>query len=159
MDRRHHLHSAGSAVVEFALLLPILMLLLAGIFGLGRGLAQYETLTKATRDGARLFSVAPKATISSLGVQAAKDRVVEMAQKGGMPGFASSYVVVSCWKKATYVAESCADGTEPGAVTVTVDRWPYVIGSVVPFIRLNSNLTTRSITMTATTTMRYMNPN
>lgn len=140
--------------MEFALILPIMITLLAGVFGLGRALAQYETLTKATRDGARLFSMAAKATINSAAVQAAKDRVVAEAQAGGMPGFGSSNVLVTCLDKTTYADGTCTDGTEPGGVRVETTGWSYVFGSTVPLLTGSTTLT-----MKASTTMRYMQPN
>lgn len=46
----------GVASVEFAVALPLLLLLLLAIAELGRMLSQYDTLTKATRDGARFLA-------------------------------------------------------------------------------------------------------
>ena len=43
----------GIAAVEFAIALPLLLLLLLGTAEVGRLLSQYDTLTKAVRDGAR----------------------------------------------------------------------------------------------------------
>lgn len=143
----------GSAIVEFALILPILLLLLAGIYGVGRAYAQYETLTKATRDGARLLSITNKATISSAGVAAAKARVTLVAQNGGMPDFSDANVIVTCLD-ATYADSNCVDGTEPGGVRVETTGWSYDLGSVVPIL----GEATRTLSLKASTTMRYMRP-
>ena len=43
----------GVAVVEFTILLPVMLLLLMAIGELGRAFLQYNTLTRAVRDGAR----------------------------------------------------------------------------------------------------------
>jgi Flp pilus assembly protein TadG len=43
----------GIAVVEFTILLPVMLLLLMAIGELGRAFLQYNTLTRAVRDGAR----------------------------------------------------------------------------------------------------------
>ncbi len=43
----------GQALVEFALVLPIFLLLLVAIFDLGRAVFAYNTLTNAAREGAR----------------------------------------------------------------------------------------------------------
>ena len=47
----------GQALVEFALVLPIFILLLVAIFDLGRAVFAYNTLTNAAREGAvyRIF--------------------------------------------------------------------------------------------------------
>jgi Flp pilus assembly protein TadG len=46
----------GLASVEFAIAVPLLLLLLLAIPELGRMLSQYDTLTKAVRDGARFLA-------------------------------------------------------------------------------------------------------
>ncbi len=47
----------GAAAVEFALLLPILLLLVFGIIDFGRALNAQVTLTQAAREGARLAAL------------------------------------------------------------------------------------------------------
>ncbi len=47
----------GAAAVEFALVLPLLLLLVFGIIDFGRALNTQITLTEAAREGARLESV------------------------------------------------------------------------------------------------------
>jgi Flp pilus assembly protein TadG len=109
----------GSAIVEFALILPILLLLLAGIYGIGRAYAQYETLTKATRDGARLLSITNKATISSTGVAAAKARVTLVAQNGGMPDFSDASMPPMPTATASTAPNRAACGWKPPAGATT----------------------------------------
>jgi len=43
----------GQAAVEFALVLPLLVLMMVGIFDLGRGVYAWSTLNNAAREGAR----------------------------------------------------------------------------------------------------------
>ncbi len=47
---------AGVAMVEFAIILPLLLMLLFGITELGRGLYQLNTLDKAVNTGARYLA-------------------------------------------------------------------------------------------------------
>ena len=47
----------GQALVEFALVIPIFLLLLVGLFDLGRAVFAFNTLTNAAREGARLAIV------------------------------------------------------------------------------------------------------
>jgi Flp pilus assembly protein TadG len=47
----------GVAIVEFALVLPVLLVLTFTVIEFGRALYQYNTLTKAVRDGARYLSM------------------------------------------------------------------------------------------------------
>ena len=49
--------SRGQALVEFALVIPIFLLLLIALFDLGRAVFAYNTLTNAAREGARLAIV------------------------------------------------------------------------------------------------------
>ncbi|MFP4561211.1 MAG: TadE/TadG family type IV pilus assembly protein [Thiohalorhabdus sp.] len=51
----------GAALVELALVFPLLMLLLVGVVELGRGLYQSHILTKAVESGARYLSREPGA--------------------------------------------------------------------------------------------------
>jgi Flp pilus assembly protein TadG len=46
----------GLAAVEFAIILPLVLLIMLATAELGRALYQYNTLTKAVRDGARYLS-------------------------------------------------------------------------------------------------------
>ena len=56
-----HLHrrerSRGQALVEFSLVIPIFLLVLMGLFDLGRAVFSYNTLTNAAREGARMAIV------------------------------------------------------------------------------------------------------
>jgi Flp pilus assembly protein TadG len=53
LRRRRAGDERGQAMVEFALVLPIFILLLVAIFDLGRAAFAYNTLTNAAREGAR----------------------------------------------------------------------------------------------------------
>jgi len=49
--------SSGQALVEFSLIIPLFLLLLVGLFDLGRAVFAYNTLTNAAREGARIAIV------------------------------------------------------------------------------------------------------
>jgi hypothetical protein len=51
--RRSGSRRRGQALVEFALVIPIFLLVLVAIFDLGRAVFAYNTLTNAAREGAR----------------------------------------------------------------------------------------------------------
>lgn len=58
MTRRvHGRRTRGQALVEFALVIPIFLLLLVSLFDLGRAVFSYNTLTNAAREGARFAIV------------------------------------------------------------------------------------------------------
>jgi len=54
----------GAAAVEFALLLPILLLIVFGIIDFGRALNAQITLTQAAREGARLAALGQPNVVS-----------------------------------------------------------------------------------------------
>ena len=54
---RHGATSRGQALVEFALILPLLVFLLLGLFDFGRAVYAFSTVNNAARDGARLAVV------------------------------------------------------------------------------------------------------
>lgn len=54
---RFHRRPRGQALVEFALILPIFILLLVGVFDLGRGVYVFSTVNNAAREAVRLAIV------------------------------------------------------------------------------------------------------
>ena len=57
MGRRRRRGTRGQALVEFALVIPIFLLIIVGLFDLGRAVFAYNTLTNAAREGARMAIV------------------------------------------------------------------------------------------------------
>ncbi len=55
--RRHHQGERGAAVIEFAILLPLLILILFGTVEFGRGYNAKSTLTHASREGVRVLAL------------------------------------------------------------------------------------------------------
>ena len=51
--QKRHKRSRGQALVEFALILPILLLIVAGIFDFGRALFTYSEVSNAVREATR----------------------------------------------------------------------------------------------------------
>jgi hypothetical protein len=51
--KRHHGGQKSQALIEFALVSPVLLLLLFGIVDIGRAIFYYDTLNHAAREGAR----------------------------------------------------------------------------------------------------------
>ncbi len=58
--------SDGVALVEFALVMPVLILLLVGILDTGRAVNAYVTISNASREGARYASLNPTAAPSAI---------------------------------------------------------------------------------------------
>ena len=57
ISRHQNCNEAGSAVVEFALVLPILLLILFGIINFGVLLYNQSVITNASREGSRWASI------------------------------------------------------------------------------------------------------
>jgi Flp pilus assembly protein TadG len=140
----------GAAAVEFAIVLALMLLIVAGIFEFGRAFQYYDALAKATRDGARYMSAAPKATINSVAVGTAKDLVVAAVNAANVvPALTNAEVVVTCTPAA------CVDGTAPTDIEVSISGYSITIGGVMPFVSGTTSYT--GVTLAPHTTMRYMN--
>ena len=85
----------GSELLEFAFTLPILMMLLLGIFWVGRAYNLYETMTRAAREGARV-AVAPACSACSGGGQLPSIDTVATAVQNSMTSFALDSTQVAC---------------------------------------------------------------
>lgn len=78
------LHERGSELVEAAVVLPLLLTLLIGVFWAARAYNIYETITRAAREGARVAVVPTCATCgnsfpASTSVQTAVNNVLTSA--------------------------------------------------------------------------------
>jgi Flp pilus assembly protein TadG len=70
---RRNREGRGQSLVEFALILPIFVLVLVGVFDLGRAVFAFNTISQAAREGARLAIV--DQTISHIQDEASKTAV------------------------------------------------------------------------------------
>jgi Flp pilus assembly protein TadG len=68
----------GAALVEFALCLPLLLVVIAGIVDFGFAFQRYEVITNAAREGARLASLPQYQGNETM----IKDRVRQYVQQG-----------------------------------------------------------------------------
>jgi len=127
---RRRARTRGQSLVEFAVVLPIFLLILCGIFDFGFALYSRMSVINAAREGARAASVAPDhTTIDST----ATSRAVAAAQSSGLT-VTNSDVTVTC--VATASPSSCNFNTQTGAVAgdslrVTID---YSYKSFFPFL-------------------------
>jgi Flp pilus assembly protein TadG len=121
----------GQAVVEFAVILPVLLLILFAILQFGVVFNNYIQVTAAAREGAR------KAAVSrSLGTSSA-ETAATTAAKSAAPGLNQSNITVSFPNNPTF-----AQGSD---VSVQV-TYPYsisIIGLVVSSGNLSSTTTMR----------------
>jgi Flp pilus assembly protein TadG len=78
--RRFPLRESGQGIVEFVLVLPLLAVIILAIVQLGVLYNNYETLTDATRAGARVAAVADTASCPGNVAQAIKDSAYNLDQ-------------------------------------------------------------------------------
>lgn len=64
MRARHD--EAGATLVEFALILPLLLLLLVGILDVARGINAYVIMSSASEEGAHYAALRPTAAASAI---------------------------------------------------------------------------------------------
>jgi Flp pilus assembly protein TadG len=121
----------GQAVVEFAVILPVLLMILFAILQFGIVFNNYIQVTAAAREGARKASVS-----RSLGTAAAESAATTAA-KSAAPGLKQSSITVSYPNSPTF-----AQGSD---VTVKV-TYPYSISII--------GLVVKSGTLSSSTTMR-----
>jgi Flp pilus assembly protein TadG len=146
----------GVAAVEFAIILIPLLLIVAGIVEFGRTFWYYDALAKATRDGARLM-----ATANSDGILAAKglaeDFIVIAANSARVspPITSVDNVLIECLD-AAYGIQNCTDGVAPTHVRVSITNFNISIGEWIPFITESGVTSWNNITLSPSTTMRYL---
>jgi Flp pilus assembly protein TadG len=117
----------GQSLVEFAVVLPVFLLILAGILDFGLGLYSQMTIINASREGARLGVVEPG---NVAGIQ---DRVEAMS--AGLD-LSQLNVTISCERPSgsSFVSCSSPQWQSGDAVVVQVDYdyrmlWPLALGN------------------------------
>jgi Flp pilus assembly protein TadG len=88
MDNKRN-NERGSALVELALTLPLLLLVSVGIFEFGRAFQTWQVLTNAAREGARV-AVLPNSDPANV-----TSRVRKYMQDGQLGNYASASVTVN----------------------------------------------------------------
>jgi Flp pilus assembly protein TadG len=152
-SRRRSDRGRGQSLVEFALVVPLFLLLVAGMIDFGLGLNASITVTNAAREGARLGVVTKLTTLESDFTTAVTTRVQSM-----LTGLASgATITVTCLRPAASSPATCVFDTSPSGsplpatatsgdsvvVAVSYDYpmiWPLAFGTK---IKLSSTSTFR----------------
>ena len=113
----------GTALVEAAIIIPLVLLLMVGIFEVGRLYQTFQVLTNATREGARA-SVVPTGDVPT--VQA----IVQQYMQDGQLAAANDATV-----DVNRAASIVVNGTALGASLVTVD-YPFQFMVLQPVAQL-----------------------
>lgn len=122
--RRKHKGERGAAAVEFALVVPVLFLLVFGMIDFGWAINRYTVLNNATREGVRLASLG--ATSSEITAS------VTDALTGTGIDPATVDVDISCLTPASTACGSWANQAAGGTAIITVSysaEWLTPVGS------------------------------
>lgn len=141
MDRKRILVSLarenrGQSVVEFALVFPLLLVLLIGIAEFGRAWMTMNTLTSAAREGARL------AVVTAPDLNAVTTRVNEVCNAAGIRD-----VTVTC------VGPVSTDPTRRVTVTVEAD-FTFIVQHIMRLLDADA-LVSGTIPLRARSVMRH----
>jgi Flp pilus assembly protein TadG len=109
-------NECGAAMVEFAIVLPLLLLLVCGVIDLGRLLYAYDNLTSAVREGARLAAVQQDPTLA-----ASQAAVRSRVQQWNFPG-----------KRGTPTVSVTPNAALPNTQFVTVTVTAYAFNWITP---------------------------
>jgi Flp pilus assembly protein TadG len=132
----------GTAIIETALTLPLLLLVSVGIFEFGRAYQTWQVITNAAREGARV------AVLPNVAAGAAEARVRQYLLSGQLPQAASAGVTV--------VAGSVDIGGALAPTSVVTVTYPFNFVVLQPVARLvvSGSQLGSAVTLTARTEMR-----
>ena len=141
---RRLLGQRGTALMETALTLPLLLLVSVGIFEFGRAYQTWQILTNAAREGARV-AVLPNATVADV-----KSRVKAYVEGGQLIYCGDACVAVN------QAADIDIGPTKAKASIVTIS-YPFnfmVLNPVAQLVVKGSTLGGAALTLTASAEMR-----
>lgn len=145
MTRRRRHGQAGNALIEMALILPLLLVVFAGIVDLSLAFQRYEVLTNAVREGARI-AVLPG--YSDADVQA---RVTQYITEGLGAGAVSSLNFPSGENGPIDISMGGGATMAGYQVTAQLNHSYLILG---PLVSLVGGSGFSSVTLTARSTMR-----
>jgi Flp pilus assembly protein TadG len=136
----------AQALVEFALVAPMFFILLFGIIEAGRFIFYYETLSHATREGARYAIVngantlgcpsgPPQPGTSPCDTSGAN--VVNEVRQAALGVTGTAVTVDRCWWYTTCDFGTHGDGDNARGATVTVTA-SYTYNSLIPLVPIPS---------------------
>jgi len=119
---RNRRSETGTALIEAAITLPLLLLMSVGVFEFGRAYQTWQVITNAAREGARI-AVLPSATTSAV-----QQRVRDYMHDGQLSQWSNASVTLT----ATTIT---VNGAPVSASRVTVD-YPFTFMVLQPVARL-----------------------
>jgi len=142
---------AGTAALELAIALPVLLLLLVATAEVGRLLSQYDTLTKSVRDAARFL--ASNALGGTTGIVLITPQVQTQTQNlvvtGNINGSGSALLPGLVAANVTVTTVDSTHVSVSGACT-----YQPLLGATLPTFGIGSSPISFSFPLTATIVMR-----
>jgi Flp pilus assembly protein TadG len=149
----------GQSLVEFGIVVPLLLLVLTGIFSFGVIFNQYQVLTNATNSAARAFALSAGGAANSTSTAPSADPCAYVATivSGDVPGVNTTnlnykivYTVNSTSASTTYTGTG---STAPTCANLLMNSSDTVQVTVTyPVTALLYSWTSKSYTLTATST-------
>jgi Flp pilus assembly protein TadG len=125
----------GAVAVEFIILFPLLLMILAGIFEIGNLFYVRHTLTNASREGARAAVVYHVGSDRATWAQTTAKSTVD------------KYLLDTKFTRAYTVATTAGNGTgQLVTVNITAPKVPLVLGQLIPAFQ--------NLSVSAETTMK-----
>lgn len=134
----------GQALLEMALVLPIVLLISVGIFEFGRAYQTTQVMTNAAREGARV------AILAGATQQDVRDRVTTYLQGGQLPNYASATIAID-------QAVTMSIGTKTATASRVTVSYPFsfmVLNGVANLVANGTTLGGAPLTLTASAAMR-----
>ena len=127
---REKRRTRGQALVEFALVFPLFMLLLFGVIDVGRLVYVYNAISQGAREGSRYGSVAGFGDSCALG----RDACVLAEVQGRMAAVPVSTVTVTCERQTGLGTVVIANADQCNANDFLVVRVDTPVGLFTPVI-------------------------
>ena len=142
--RRHNKNEKGAELIEFALILPFVLLCCAGVIEFGRAYYVYNILAKAVRDGAR-FASADSITSAGAISSATTTNTQRIVVYGNVGGTGSTKI----------------DGLATGQVavtssTITLSEHYVTVAVAYPYSPLFRLVMPSNITLSPSVKMRFV---
>lgn len=137
----------GVAVLEFAIVAPLLVLLVAGVFDLGNALQQEIRLYQAARAGAQFALSYPIGKTAGV----ANPLIVTAVQNADTGLNITASATMSCYCPGSSTSVNCATATctDSSGATVTADRYIDIVASapfdsmIIPLSTIRSSILER----------------
>ena len=127
-NRSSDIKNQGQGILEFALVLPVLVVIVFGVLDLGRVFFATIGLTNAAREGVRYLTINPDDVTNTSGAfQGSRSAAIEEAGFAGV-SINNSQVAVTC---SNSDGDDFCDSGTPATVTVTYN-FDLVLGWILP---------------------------